>query len=473
MRPISPALMQRAIDSASTIRVMVDGRNESVADIRQRADQWTASDGWNPAGNLEVLADGGVRLKATAGAAVGPTTQNASYRDKESGYTSGNYIDPIHGIPAPATFVGVLGSWSGTQAAVAYGSIQAWLNPRFDATKPKFVATWELVLYQLDFAKNPDGSRVVDRNNNNALVITLTPVAQVQVPATGEAAGFVVFPFQDATGKSTPWHPDAAGATGASTTPTGSFFLVVCHGYDAKGLPAQNIAWGYDNAHTNFTSGSGNNVIKLSGEAIIWVDALIPKLELGQSAQIGIPALQFVPVSFAATATLTFKTGSPIDLGAAPSAASLIEFAVRPETPPGTTVLAEVAQDPAGGFITFTDGQTAAALSLAAQRKYDMRVTLTASAGADRTPIVRLLGARVVATQDFSDLVDVVQYTEQTDPITHKSETEEAVIRILHDGERDYRDAVSLLLSQNPPGQFYFRIYVGDRALNRSEEHTS
>lgn len=467
MRPISAQLQQSLLDPAGTARVIVEARNESVADLRQRADQWAAADGGLSA-NLEVLADGGLRLKATAGAASGSTVQNAWYRARETGTTK-PFIDPIGG-PADnnAEFVGILGQWTGTAANVAYSSVQAWLNPRFDTTKPKVVQTWECIVYQItttwaqDAQSNP--------------VIGLVPILRVQVPAVGEAAGWVAFPFQDTNGKSTPWHPDPF--VGAPFNPEVSSqltqqYFVVCHGYDAKGQKCTNIAWGYDNAHSSFVTGSGNNTVTLAGRSVKLIvggvsDYLLTAGEvLFPGTTTGIPAFQFIPVTYAATATATFKTGTPLDLGAAPASAALIEFAVKRELPAGTSVTAEVALDPAGSFVAFKDGQTAADVALAAQRKYDIRVTLTANAGADRTPIVRLLGARVVAKADLGDVAEVTSLTEQTDPITHKSEVEQAVIRVLHDGERDYRDAISLLLSQNPPGQLSYRVFVGDRKLSK------
>src|SRR5437899_2065859 len=174
--PISQQLQQRILDVAPTARVIVEARVEQTADIRQRADQWNNADGGLPA-NIEVLADGGIRLKATAGAAVGSDVQNAWYRNDETGYTSGNRIDPITGAPVPRnTFIGVSAAWFGTSVAAAYGSAKAWLNPRFDTTKGKQITggTWELVVSTVDFQKIHDGTqagdRVYDRNNDAYLV---------------------------------------------------------------------------------------------------------------------------------------------------------------------------------------------------------------------------------------------------------------------------------------------------------------
>src|SRR5437899_6640073 len=178
--PISQQLQQRILDVAPTARVIVEARVEQTADIRQRADQWNNADGGLPA-NIEQLADGGIRLKATAGAAVGSDVQNAWYRNNETGYTSGNRIDPIANAPVPRnTFIGVSAAWFGTSVAAAYGSAKAWLHPRLNNAASKEITggTWELVLSTVDFQKNQDGSRVYDRNND-ANVRTLVPVLTV------------------------------------------------------------------------------------------------------------------------------------------------------------------------------------------------------------------------------------------------------------------------------------------------------
>src|SRR5438034_8846439 len=88
----TPALEQRVRTVAPTAQVIIEARVEGAADVRQRADQWLLADGGLPA-NLEVLADGGLRLKATAGGAVGPTVHSSYYRSFEGG-AAAPFIDP-------------------------------------------------------------------------------------------------------------------------------------------------------------------------------------------------------------------------------------------------------------------------------------------------------------------------------------------------------------------------------------------
>jgi hypothetical protein len=461
MRPLPPNLQQRLLDAAGTARVMVEARVETAADIRQRADQWTAADGW-PIANLETLADGGLRLKATAGAAVGPTTVTSSatyFRAFEGGVVA-PYIDPIAADGRHR--ISILAFFQGTQANVLYGSAQAWLNPRFDTTKPKFVQTWSCEIY-----------KVIELNPPSLTTFTLLPVVSAVAPATGEAAGFVVFNFTDASGKVLGFHPEPYNTPRSSGNPfvaqQTTQYVILCHGYQSNGNPATNIGWGYDNAHQAFSVGSGENVLSMQGLDLALVGTGIgtPPGALTSFGIAQMCAFQFVPSTFAASATLTFKTGSPINLGSTPASAP--ELVGRAETPAGTSVTFQAAVDPAGAFTTYKDGQSTADIGIATQQKYDMQVTLNANAAGDRTPIVRGLGARVVTKTDLGDLAEVVSWNEQTDPITHKSEVEECTIRVLHDGERDYRDAISLLISQNAPAKFYFRVYIGDRALSKDQ----
>lgn len=464
MRSLSQSLQQRILSAAGTARVMVEPRIEGAVDLRQRADQWTACDGGLPA-NLEVLADGGVRLKATAGAAVGPnvvTSGTTYFRAFETGIV-GPWIDPLSNLNAspPRVIVGARVQWTGNQVNNSYGSIQAYLHPRFDPTKAQYVQTWALELYQI---------LVVDTDEGTGKAIWRLVPLLTSTAFAAEGAGFVVFTLQDATGKSAPFHPNpySTPAGGEGGPQTGDY-LVLCHGYDAKGNPATNTGWGYDSGNNTFASGAAPNQLTIKGQSVqpIFTASAPPGSTAEEGALSLLPAIQFVPVAFAASATLTFKTGMPINLVATPTIAP--EFVGRAETPAGTSVTFQAAVDPAGAFTTYKDGQTAADIGIATQQKYDMQVTLTASAAGDRTPIVRGIGARVVTRADFGDVAEVVSWNEQTDPITHKSEVEECTIRVIHDGVRDYRDAISLLLAQNPPGKFYFRVSIGDRALPRDQ----
>lgn len=469
MRFIPDALKQSLLDVAPAARPMVEARVETAADLRQRKDQWSQVDGGLP-GTIEPLNDGGIRLLATAGAAVGPSAHPVYFTSKDTN-VAGEYIDPISTAAfwSGCKFVGVRGRWTGTAANVAYGSVQAFLNPRVTGTINKYVQTWELIIYQLAYDPlNVDPTTLQP-------YVTLQPLVRAYTDAKlSDSPAVVTFNFTDnglSTGKSTPWHPDVFVPDNAADPVgnRGAEYFIAIHGYDATGARSINIGWGYDNTQQSFASGSGSNFVNLDAyEVAPQVAATIPGGQVLLVAS-GIPHLQFVPVTFASTATVTFSA-VPLDLGSVPSAASLVEFAIRAETPLGTSAPAQVQVDPAGGYVSFTDGQTADVLGLAAARKYDIKVTLNASSALDRTPIVRLLGARVVAKTDLGDVAEVIAYNEHTDPITHVSEIETCTIRGYHDGERDYRAQVQNLLSQNAPGQFYFRLYIGDRKLSKPDQ---
>src|SRR6266571_286569 len=382
VRPnFSPLLEQRVRAAAGTGRPFVEARVETAADLRQRADQWNAVDGGLPS-TLEVLADGGLRIKATAGGAVGPTavTSSATF-----------YRDVLDGGPSP--WIGSVGArvqWYGSAANNSYGQVQAWLHPRFDPTKPKIVQTWILEIFRLVIWHTGYPS------------FTLTPVVRSTFDArqSGEVAGWVVFTLQDASGKVVPFHPAADGESLNGGTPRGYF--VVCSALDGAGQHATNIGWGYDSGNQSFLQGSLPNAVFFQGLARVGAlptDGPPGTWEQTNTQPIGIPssqmvALQFIPHSFSSTpVTITFKTGAapggPLDLGATPPAPP--ECVLRAETPLGTSVTAAVAADPSGGFEAFTDGQTVAQLSppIATQRKYDVQVTLQATAAGDRSPILR------------------------------------------------------------------------------------
>jgi hypothetical protein len=453
----SPLLEARIRDAAPTAREIVHARVETAADIRQRTDQWAQLDGGVP-GTLEVLADGGLRLLATAGAVVGPsavTSGTTEYRSNDGG-VSQPYIDPL--ATNGKTYAGVLVQWKGTASNASYGAVRAWLNPQYDTTKPQYVKTWVLDLYRVVL-----GSAQV--------FWQLQPWVHATVPLASAAAGWVTFTLQDSTGKPQPFHPEAGEGTLNPFAFTGYF--VRCTGLDHQGNPATNIGWGYDNTQTSFDAGFPPNDNIFYGVQIKFQLGVTP---FGQWTSNGINgnaqmlALQFTPHSFStAPVTVAFKTTAPIDLGATP--ANPPECVLRAETPPGTSLTAQVAADPSGSYETFLDGQTVDKLSpaIATQRKYDVQVTFTANATGDRTPILRGVGLRALTTFDLGDVCTVDRWTERVDPLTHIAEVGEAEFLLLHDGERDYQDAVTLLLSQTVPAQLYLRVYIGDRNLTKDQ----
>ena len=70
----------------------------------------------------------------------------------------------------------------------------------------------------------------------------------------------------------------------------------------------------------------------------------------------------------------------------------------------------------------------------------------------DMTPIVRELGVRELTRTNLDGLVEVRGPRWSVDPVTLKGEIGEARLVGIRDGERDFGDAISTLLSENDIG---------------------
>src|SRR5207302_10231576 len=141
------------------------------------------------------------------------------------------------------------------------------------------------------------------------------------------------------------------------------------------------------------------------------------------------------------------------------------------DVPAGTSLVAQVFDGAV--WKPFTDGDVVGSLnngpgqsgnnltSVPIQQTYKVRATLTQNAAGDRSPILRALGVQVVTITDLSDVCEVVSRQEAVDPQDLHAEVPEIELRALHDGDRDFRDAITMLLATTPFSQLVFRVWVG------------
>src|SRR6266550_919713 len=455
---------------AQVIARKADGTE--MADIRQRADQWTPG---GPGGgldsvpvNVEILPDGGVRLKATAN--NGPVNSTVTAYSRASGDAGAvsPYIDPVV-VDNRQHFVAWV-EWGGSEGTgVELGQVNVWLNPQFDLSIAKTVAYWQLELYA-----------VVRIDQNGAIGSVPLLAAPMKVSADGQAAGFVPFDFTALASRPRPKAVVSAGGVSVGGVSVPGFrgglahTLVVVTGRQKDGSRASNIGWGFDGAHSTAVSGAGstlygaqlkaNSFLNLPGIGTLGLTNTVPGIQLVLGTHT--PAT----VSFSDTGVTNH-----LDLGSVPVTAP--ELIVRSEVPAGTTVRAQVFDGAL--WKNYTDGDLVASknnapgqsgndlTSVAVQQTYKVRATLTQNATGDRAPILRALGVRVVTITDFSDVCEVVSVTEAVDPQDLHAEVPEIMLRALHDGDRDFRDAITLLLANNPIGNITFRLWHRHPKLSR------
>lgn len=453
----NPALEQlvRAVPGAG--RIMIEARVETGADLRRRLDQWQALDAPVP-GALELLSDGGVRLKASTATGPGSNTITASARSKQDVGATEPFIDPV--VPDGTNRLAALVAWGGTESAqLDLTQLLVNLHPQFNLALPKTVARWRLDMYRVarvDFDIFGHGTLFVQ-----PLVIGL------EVPAPGHAAGLVLFDFTSQSSRPRPKQVKTDG----NPSPALGFVkdrphtLVLIRAIDATGKAARNIGWGYNAGASTQVSAAGST---LSGQRI--------RGKTGNQYQLvgpsnSVPAIQFILATHPTPATSGF-TGptNQITLPAATPTAQ-IELVGRADVPPGTTVLYEV-QDDAAVWRAYQDSQTLDLLAGFAGPTYTtlkQRFTLTPNAAGDRSAILRELGARAVTTQDLSNVCEVQSLQYLCDPQDLHCEIPDLVLRAIHDGERDFRDAITQLLSQNPLGSLSLRLWVGHPALPKRQ----
>jgi hypothetical protein len=139
-----------------------------------------------------------------------------------------------------------------------------------------------------------------------------------------------------------------------------------------------------------------------------------------------------------------------------------VEFAAEGDLPSGSTIDYYVRNDADSAWVEYQDGDTPDDLAgVTGQQYYKIQATLTPDASGQVSPVLRMMGAREITIEDLSDVAEVVGIQQGVDPITGKGAITEAIIQAIQDGERDYNDAITTLLSSYDIGAIQFRAWVG------------
>lgn len=474
-RGYDPVLRSLVEAAAPRARVIVEARVEQGADIRQSPGTaegsplgWTDAANWATVGSgLEILSDGSIRLKAVNGTIIGPTTVNAYHQAYQTlvgaPYTDPFFYAPII-LPTNATFAAVGITAQGLAGLnKSYGSLEAYVNPQVSLSQAISVKTWLMRLWLV--VHSPNGEFTALQN-----------LIQVAVTAPSNVAGWVTFPFQMNQLSNLHYFRPQMWDPHLNT----GLYLVTVSGVDAHGASAPNSGWGYDNTTQVLVVGASNNGTTFQGVSIGPFAPNNTPLTLNQN----LPALQLIPASYPNGAvTLTFSTTSPI-AGSPINATAPSTSGINPTTPPQFTLQDDVPQVP-GCAVTATiaahgtadtpvaidDGENTAQAGSAhpLNQFWDVSVTLTPSSDQTATPILRAVGLRTAEVADLGDLVRISSWTERVDPLTHVSEVGQCTLEVLRDGERDYQDVITQIIANNPLGNLYFRVWIGDRRLPRNQ----
>ena len=436
----SQNLLHRLRRADPMARPILEALVVTTEDVRRRKDEWDAADSLT---GLTSLADGGVRLAGSLSALVANTTSTGYLTDLEDDLS---------------TFAAIRITWAGTQDPdTVIQRLKLYLHPQQNGGNPKTVDHWVVRCWAVI------ATDVFAATGNTML--ELAPLGDaLNVDATGTSAALFTFDFSGVVTQPKPMavlSRNYANDTGYETPVT----IVTVGARTADGSTADNVGLGYDSGSavttTSGVSIATRTLVRLQGYGI--PDGAYED----QGSAGGSPRMEVDTASFSA-ATVTFSSGTPLDLGASPS--GTVEFVARGEIPPGASITTEVRNDADSAWVAFVDGDTPDDLSgVGANQTYKLRATLTPDSGNNITPIIRELGVREVTTQSLDGLVRLSGPTWKVDPVSLRGEISELTATVLRDGEPDFLDRITLLLSDNHVADLEFRLWVGHPDLDRAD----
>ena len=417
-------LARRLRRADPSTRLMIEAHEVVSGDLKQRADQWNAADSLT---GLRVRADQGLELADASTTVITNTLQDG-------------YITDLN---TTSPFIVCRVEWGdGLDTFFQLRRVTVFLDPANGGAKN--VATWRCTLMA-----------AIRVYAGATPLIELVPMAAAVDVAAGVSAAEVTFNFLEHIIR-----PKAVGAPGdgGTTLPRATMYVFIS-ALKSDGSPATNVGWQRDSAQSlKTTSGTTIQARELTLQGIgvyggTYADA--------DSAANGVPYITIDKGGGYIAATVSFTGANKPDLGAVPASASVVEFTVQGEVPVGATITGQARVGGADAWVTFRDGQTATDIGLAASQTYQMRATLTPPASGDVTPILVTLGVREVTRTDLSHIATAEGGGWGFDPPTLKGSIPEVTITAIQDGERDFRDTITTLLSGTHIGDFWFRIFVG------------
>lgn len=389
--------------------------------------------------------------------------------------------------PDVAPFIVARTVWGKDDSAdIAIDRFTAQLHPKQNGANPKDVVWFICQPYALR-RSGPSGSQ-----NAGALTELLTDLvplcAPVRVPAgDGTSAQDYVFSFYDRDVQG-PGHtintllrkprPKSVRPEFVRRDGNGNFSTLPESEYDgspttfwfiwavtADGTPATNVGWARDSGVTEVVNGSRKlRTVQVRRLLDQWfVEA---PTGLGATAR---PAFRCkIECGSYAAANLEFTGANLCDLGAAPT--ETVEFAAVAGVPDGCGSVFEVRNDADSAWLPFTDGQTAAEIGVSQRQTYKVRWRASPNATNDATPTLWEIGPRDVKKVWLSDLIAGIRARWSIPDVAELVPSiPEFEIVLIKNGEHEFNDRITKLLSTNTLGSLAFRIWRGDASKPRAE----
>lgn len=233
----------------------------------------------------------------------------------------------------------------------------------------------------------------------------------------------------------------------------------------ADGSPATNVGWARNSAVTEVVNGSRKlRTVQIRRDGQNWA------IE-GPSAYGATPRPVFrcdVQCGSYAAAELDYTGGNLLDLGAAPT--DTVIFTGIAGVPDGCGSTFQVRNDADSAWLTFTDGQTAAEIGVSQRQTYKVRWQGAPNATTDATPTLWEIGVRDVKKVWLSDLIsDVRAKWAIPDVAELVPSIPEFEFVFIKNGEHEFNDRITRLLSENYLGTLAFRVWRGDPTRPRAE----
>lgn len=440
-------LQRRLNRSPSDARLILEAVVTEQQDQKDDYAEWSAADS-HP--NITIEADGTCRLTGTENTTVDQTTHDTG-------------LVNLNNITEDSIDVAVVG-WKGDEAEnQEIGVVIVRLDP--DTGGGQNVDTWKCRLWRLAEVTGPTGSR-----GTNWLLSPLTTPVEV---AAGAVEANVEFAFNDTSIRPVPGpaptNSDDVTIAQRENRPT---TVIQIWGVQSDGSPATNVAWRADT--TSYQKDDTDYLLRHMQLTRLGNDIAGGGTVFGRTQGTARPYIQIKNPSFTA-GTITFTT-SKIDLGAAPSTsndlecfAGFAEFrgsAVDPQIGTSTSNWTSYESGDLIGVDNSTSGG-ADLSALAKQQTYVVRATLTPSTNGLSSPALYRMGVRELAKTNLDNLANIGPCRWAVDPMTLRAEIPEIQFELLRDGNVDYHDAASEMLSENHIADVNWRLWIGHSDLDR------
>ena len=273
------------------------------------------------------------------------------------------------------------------------------------------------------------------------------------------------------------------------------FFVVEALGVDANGDPAvgtDNVGWvtegpGQSWAETTETDGFAEWSYFSKRNDGYWDEVPAGSLPIGSEFTATFEQrMNFTCARLLYPDPASYKIMElNIDLGAAPGSDTDLEVRFEDSRPAGTESICEISSNSGANWYACDDGDLIGVAdnasgndlsSVARQQTYLIRWKAKANArpglALDRsiTPIVREMG--VVEHESF-DVTDMITYRSlngwRIDPLTLEATVGEVLVDVIRDGQRDFQDLVSRIVTGNPFNNIELRLYIGHGDMPRNE----